>query len=134
MASVGQRNTKPELILRRVLHRSGLRYRLHDKKLPGTPDIVMSRFRAVIFVHGCFWHSHSGCKLSKRPSSRRPFWHKKLDANQARDVRTREALLASGWRVLIVWQCAIEGKGVSLDELTGKIVNWLESWGRFAEL
>jgi DNA mismatch endonuclease (patch repair protein) len=127
MASVGQRDTGPEMRLRRVLHRLGLRYRLHDKKLPGSPDLVFPRFNAVIFVHGCFWHVHKGCKFSMEPSSRKDFWHKKFEENEKRDKKNYESLLASGWRILVVWECAIKGrKQPELDELGVQVKNWLE--------
>jgi len=110
MASVGQRDTGAEMGLRRALHRLGLRYRLHDRKLPGSPDLVFPRFRAVVFVHGCFWHVHEGCKYATMPSSRKVFWREKFEANKKRDRRNFDALLANGWRVLVVWECAVKGK------------------------
>ena len=135
MASVGQRDTGPEVRLRRTLHRIGLRYRLHDRKLPGSPDLVLPRFNAVVFVHGCFWHVHEGCKFSTKPSSRKDFWRTKFEANQKRDKRNYKALLASGWRVLVVWECAIKGrKDEELEELGTKVVNWLSSDERYGEV
>jgi DNA mismatch endonuclease (patch repair protein) len=107
MAAVGRSNTGPELALRRALHRRGLRYRLHRKDLPGSPDIVFPGRRCVVFVHGCFWHAHS-CRFGTRPSSRREFWDAKFAANRARDQRVVAALLADGWRVLTVWECALK--------------------------
>jgi DNA mismatch endonuclease (patch repair protein) len=109
MASVGQKNTGAEWVLRRALHRIGLRYRLHDRSLPGSPDLVFSRKRAVVFVHGCFWHSH-GCYRSTVPKSQCEFWSEKFRANRSRDERNRVSLLASGWRVVTVWECALRGK------------------------
>ena len=109
MASVGQKNTGAELLLRKALHKIGLRYRLHDRSLPGSPDLVFPRFRAVIFVHGCYWHSH-GCYKSTVPKSRREFWQDKFNANERRDARNSRLLLESGWRVMIVWECSLLGK------------------------
>lgn len=110
MASVGNKNTSPELFLRKALHRLGLRFRLHCPDLPGRPDIVFPRCRTVILVHGCFWHSH-GCKFSSIPSSRPEFWQQKFEANRARDKRIVGALRRAGWKVIIVWQCQLGIKG-----------------------
>jgi DNA mismatch endonuclease (patch repair protein) len=135
MASVGQRDTGPEMSLRRILHRLGLRYRLHDRKLPGSPDLVFPRFRAVVFVHGCFWHVHEGCKFSTRPSSSKEFWNEKFEANQKRDRKNYDLLLVSGWRVLVVWQCALKArKDAGLEELGSEVLNWLESDERYREI
>lgn len=105
MASVRQHNTGPELIIRSELHRLGYRFRLHPKNLVGTPDIVFSRYRTVIFVHGCFWHQHKGCPLAKRPASNTEYWNRKLDENIKRDKLNIRKLRRTGWRVLIIWQC-----------------------------
>src|SRR5258708_27431365 len=105
MSRVGQKNTGPELVLRSALHRMGLRYRLHDRSLPGSPDLVFPRFRAVIFVHGCYWHSH-GCYRSTVPKSRNEFWTEKFATNRSRDEKNISSLLRDGWRVLTVWECA----------------------------
>ncbi len=135
MASVGQRDTGPEMRLRRILHRLGLRYRLHDRKLPGSPDLVFPSFHAVVFVHGCFWHVHEGCKFSMVPSSQRPFWSDKFDANRRRDRKNCDLLLTGGWRVLIVWECAIKAtKNVALNELGTGIARWLSSNDRYGEI
>ncbi|MBN2157904.1 MAG: DNA mismatch endonuclease Vsr [Spirochaetes bacterium] len=128
MRSVGQRNTGPEVRLRRSLHRLGLRYRINDRSLPGTPDLVFPRFGAVIFVHGCFWHAHENCKYSREPSSRKKFWHHKFEENKRRDKRNYEALLKNGWRVLVVWECAIGKRDKSRNDKIGVIVKrWLKS-------
>ncbi len=132
MASVRQRDTGPEMRLRRTLHRLGLRYRLNDRRLPGSPDLVFPRFHAVVFVHGCFWHVHEGCKLATKPSSRKEFWREKFEANQKRDRRNYDALAASGWRVLVVWQCAIEGRDEA--ELGADVTNWLKSDTAYGEI
>lgn len=105
MALVRGRDTKPELLVRRLVHRLGYRYRLHRRDLPGTPDLVFAGRSKVIFVHGCFWHRHEGCVLARLPKSRRGFWVPKLTANAERDARNARALRRLGWRVLTVWEC-----------------------------
>jgi DNA mismatch endonuclease, patch repair protein len=105
MSRIGGKDTKPELALRRALHAAGLRYRLHAKELPGRPDIVFRPKRLAIFVHGCFWHRHQGCRLAYSPKSNIQFWKTKFDSNTARDQRNISALRASGWKCLIVWEC-----------------------------
>lgn len=125
MSKVGQKNTTPETLLRRSLHKAGLRYRLYDKKLPGTPDLVFPRFRAVIFVHGCFWHSH-GCYRSTVPKSRRKFWEQKFHTNLARDKRNITWLQAHKWRVMVVWECALVGRNaLPSSEVTQLVYTWL---------
>jgi len=105
MSRVKGRDTKPEILVRSFVFRMGFRFRLHQRKLPGTPDIVLPRHRKVIFVHGCFWHGHKGCSRSKRPSSNVRFWNNKLDANIRRDKRFRRQLRRMGWKSLVVWEC-----------------------------
>ena len=125
MSSVGQKNTGPEALLRSALHKAGLRYRLHDKELPGSPDLVFPRYRAVIFVHGCYWHSH-GCYKSTVPKSRRGFWEKKFSDNRIRDERNIDLLQKGGWRVLISWECALIGKhALAINEVAKLIQAWL---------
>ena len=132
MGNVRQKNTNPEKVLRTALHNSGLRYRLHDRALPGTPDIVIRRYRAAIFVHGCFWHSH-GCQRSTVPKSNRVFWESKFRANRDRDERNRLGLLERGWRVLVVWECSLTGKrALRLEDAVNEIREWLV--GSIAEL
>lgn len=127
MASVGQKNTGAELLLRKALHRRGLRYKLHDRSLPGSPDLVLPRFKAVIFVHGCYWHSH-GCYRSTIPKTRKAFWTSKFEANRVRDARTRAELLSLGWRVLTVWECTLNGKlAKPVDPLVKCVETWLKS-------
>lgn len=111
MARVRAKDTAPELKVRRLLHALGYRYVLHDKSLPGRPDVVFTRRRMVIFIHGCFWHQHPGCKAAACPASNVEYWRQKLTRNVARDVSNREALAAAGWRVLVIWECEIHGKG-----------------------
>lgn len=108
MSRIRGENTAPELAVRSALHRLGFRFRLHVSSLPGRPDIVLPRHRTVIFVHGCFWHRHLGCKLSYLPKSRVAFWRAKFDANVARDKVVRRELRSLGWRVVVVWQCEAE--------------------------
>ena len=135
MSRVRQKDTKPEILLRSALHKTGLRYRLHNRKLPGSPDIVFPYFHAVTFVHGCYWHSH-GCYRSTLPKSRRTFWEEKFSANRARDERDIALLGAHGWRVLVVWECALVGKHALLvDEITELVHTWLtgtEAYGAIA--
>jgi len=107
MSGIRGRNTKPELVVRRFLHRSGFRFRLHDRRLPGRPDIVLPKYRAVVEVRGCFWHQHPGCHLAYMPSSNRAFWKKKLEGNATRDLRNETALKAKGWRTLVIWECEV---------------------------
>ncbi len=106
MSRVKNKNTKPEVQVRSMLHRMGYRFRLHSPELPGEPDVVLPKYHKVIFVHGCFWHSHN-CPRGKRPSSRTEFWSAKLSANVERDRMNREALIKRGWQVLIVWECEL---------------------------
>ena len=107
MARIGGKNTKPELTLRRALHARGLRYRLHNRNLPGTPDVAFRQFRAVCFVHGCFWHRHHNCPYATSPATRPDFWQDKFRQNIERDERAKKALLEAGWRVAVVWECAL---------------------------
>lgn len=107
MSRVRGRNTGPELAVRSFLHGKGLRYRLHERELPGCPDLVFVEQRAVLFVHGCFWHGHPGCKRAKLPKTRRTFWKEKIAANVRRDSRARLALRKLGWRVIQIWSCQL---------------------------
>lgn len=105
MARIRSSNTQPELAVRRMLHSMGYRFRLHRREMPGRPDLVLPRYGLVIFVHGCFWHQHPGCRLASRPKSRQDYWHPKLAANVARDQKNAALLRASGWRVETIWEC-----------------------------
>ena len=125
MAGIRATNTKPELRLRQVLHRLGFRFRLHDRRLPGKPDLVLPRHRAVIFIHGCFWHRHEGCHWCTTPSSNVPFWTEKFAANVARDRARREPLRQAGWRIAIVWECALRGE--EAERTISDIDSWLRS-------
>lgn len=112
MARVRGRDSKPEMLVRRLVHRMGYRFRLHRKDLPGTPDLVFPRLRKAVFVHGCFWHRHpdTACKLARMPKSRLDFWGPKLHGNRERDFRNQEQLTRLGWQFLIVWECEIGHK------------------------
>ncbi len=107
MSRVRSENTKPERIVRSLLHRMGCRFRLHSRVLPGRPDITLPKYRTVIFVHGCFWHHHEGCAGSKPPGTHAEFWQQKFSENVERDHRNKQALEAAGWRVVVVWQCEL---------------------------
>lgn len=109
------RDTKPELLVRRALHRLGRRFRLHRRDLPGTPDIVLPRDRTIIFVHGCFWHAHEECSIARMPKTKPDFWVAKFASNRARDARVKAELEEMGWRVVVLWECHIKVRG--LDNL-----------------
>ena len=131
MAAIGSRNSVPEVVLRRALYARGLRYRLHDRRLPGTPDLVFRRFGAVCFVHGCFWHRHSGCPYTTTPGTREEFWQAKFRANVARDRRNQKDLLKSGWRVAVIWECALRGQGQA--KTAREVDRWLHGSDRTFE-
>lgn len=126
MSGIRGKNTKPEMFVRRGLHSLGFRFRVHEKNLPGKPDLVMKKYKAVIFVNGCFWHGHK-CHLFKMPKTRTEFWKGKIDSNRKNDARVRKHLVEAGWRVLDIWECAIRGKSrldpAAVLEVTK---NWLE--------
>lgn len=127
MAAIRAGNTQPELIIRKALHAAGLRYRLSVRELPGKPDIVLPRYRAVVFVHGCFWHRHE-CGLFRWPQSRAEFWRDKLNGNAARDQRVAEALSKAGWRQAVVWECALKGKGKhNFQDTMQCLITWIRS-------
>lgn len=117
MALVRSENTKPEMIVRRLVFGMGYRYRLHCRDLPGKPDLVFRSRKAVVFVHGCFWHRHSGCSLARLPKSRVEFWTTKLEGNRARDTSKIKALQAAGWQVLVIWECELKDKEVLAERL-----------------
>lgn len=116
------KNTKPELIVRSLIHRMGFRFRLHRKDLPGKPDIVLPRHRKIIFVHGCFWHMHNCCYGRVKPATRSEFWEQKRQSNLERDKRNIKQLKQQGWEVLVIWECQTK----SLKKLRGKISNFLK--------
>lgn len=126
MAGIRGKDTKPELLIRRGLHARGFRYTLHCK-LPGKPDICLPKYRAVIFVHGCFWHGHD-CHLFKWPSTRPEFWKAKIERNRAVDMAAAAQLLASDWRVSTIWECALKGRSrLPHEEVVGLCADWLAS-------
>ena len=132
MSRIRAKNTKPEMMVRRLLWTSGYRYRLHRRDLPGNPDIVLPRYGAAIYVHGCFWHRH-GCHATTTPTTRRNFWLAKFQENVIRDKRNVEALTRDDWRVMIVWECSLRGKTADLTLVDRQITEFLCSDIRFAE-
>lgn len=127
MSGIKGQNTKPELIIRRALHARGFRYRLHAADFPGKPDMLFPRYRAAVFVHGCFWHGHD-CKLFKVPSTRVEFWLAKIAANRTRDAEVARQTAQRDWRHLVIWECAIRGSdSIGLDQTVEKTRAWLQS-------
>ncbi|MFM0017619.1 very short patch repair endonuclease [Paraburkholderia azotifigens] len=124
MSGIRGRNTKPEILIRSLLHRRGFRFRLDARDLAGRPDIVLPRYRAVIFVHGCFWHGHD-CHLFKWPQTRAEFWRDKIGRNRANDAKAQAALLEAGWRVATVWECALRGANRDIDGVLQRLIDWL---------
>jgi DNA mismatch endonuclease (patch repair protein) len=125
MSGIKAIDTKPEILVRKALHTQGYRFRIHRKDLPGKPDIVLPRFRAVILVHGCFWHMHKSCKLARIPSTRTEFWSAKLHANAVRDQTAHSRLLALEWRVLTIWECYL--KSTSPEVLQADLARWISA-------
>ena len=123
MSRVSGKNTKPELIVRSLLHSMGYRFRLHRSDLPGKPDITLPKYKKVIFVHGCFWHGHKDCQRSKRPITNKKFWHEKLDRNIERDKANIRNIKELGWDVLVVWTCEVK----DINHLKNKLISFLES-------
>lgn len=123
MRSIRGKDTKPELLLRHALHARGFRYRLHQKGLPGRPDLVFPKYRAAVFVHGCFWHRHPGCPKATTPATREDFWQKKFAENTARDRRNIDQLQSAGWRVLVVWECELTRNAVA--PTVQRVSDWL---------
>jgi DNA mismatch endonuclease (patch repair protein) len=127
MSGIKGKNTKPEVSVRKALHARGFRYRVHADNLPGKPDLVLPKYKAVVFVHGCFWHGHT-CRYFKIPQTRTEFWLEKIQKNQARDRRQELSLLNAGWRVLIVWECAVRSMNrektlVLIDQIAEWLIN-----------
>ena len=132
MSRIKGKNSVPELLVRRWLWTHGYRYRLHRKDLAGKPDIVLPRFKAAIFVHGCFWHRH-GCPSTTTPASRQSFWISKFQENVNRDERSILALLDGGWRVMVIWECSISGRRSNLERVGKQVSGFLNSDVRFSE-
>ena len=125
MAGIKGKNTKPELLVRKALHARGFRYKLHDKNLPGKPDLVSPKYKAVIQINGCFWHKHD-CHIFKWPKSRQEFWKAKILGNVERNIKKHEQIEVLGWRVLIVWECSLKGKTkLPFEQLIDSIELWL---------
>lgn len=134
MSGIRGKNTRPEIVIRKEMFRRGFRYRLHAKELPGKPDIVFPRFRAVVFVHGCFWHGHD-CHLFRLPSTRPEFWETKIARNRANDAEAYNALQSADWRAAIVWECAIRGKNApGIQSVGDSLEQWLRGIGKSIEI
>lgn len=125
MSGIRGKDTKPEILVRKALHARGFRYRLHVAGLPGRPDLVFPRYRAVLFIHGCFWHGHD-CRYFRLPATRPEFWTQKITGNQDRDRRQLQTLKEAGWRTLVVWECMTrKGSAIPFDSLVDCIADWL---------
>ena len=134
MSGIRHKDTKPELLIRKALHGRGFRFKLHDKSLPGKPDIVLPKYHAVIQIHGCFWHGHD-CHLFKWPSSRSGFWREKISGNKQRDDQDLQAVRNLGWRVFLIWECALKGKQrLPFEQLIELVENWLLVGNQFVEI
>jgi DNA mismatch endonuclease (patch repair protein) len=125
MSRIKGKDTKPEMLVRRFLHANGFRYKLHDKSLPGKPDIVLPKYKTVIFVHGCFWHGHEGCKYFKVPKTRTEWWENKITGNILQDSKVLSLLTSIGWKIIILWECDLKASYISesLAKLPGKIIS-----------
>jgi DNA mismatch endonuclease (patch repair protein) len=134
MSGIRGKNTKPEVLIRSLLHRQGFRFRLNVRNLPGKPDIVLPRFRAVIFVNGCFWHGHQNCILFRLPKTRTDFWRNKIEGNRANDYIVRQALFNAEWRVGLVWECSIRGAGKNTEDVLNRLTEWLRGEQVFMEI
>jgi DNA mismatch endonuclease (patch repair protein) len=134
MASIRSSNTRPEQLVRKLLYKNGYRYRLHRKDLPGKPDIVLGRYKVVILVNGCFWHYH-GCWNSRLPKNNTAFWQEKIKYNLQKDKRNVEALLELGWRILIIWECALlKPTALNEDELLAKMLNFIHGTAKASSI
>ena len=119
MSAIKSKNTKPEIKVRKILHSMGYRFRLHSKDLPGSPDIVLPKYKTVIFVHGCFWHRHENCKYASTPKTRQEFWNKKFTTNIERDLQIKEKIRVTDWRSVVIWECETK----NIDNLKGRIID-----------
>lgn len=134
MSGIRGKNTKPEILLRQGLHANGLRFRIHGKGLPGRPDIVLAQHRAVVFVHGCFWHGHN-CHLFRMPQTRVEFWRMKIATNRSNDARALKELEVLGWRRAVVWECALRGRGrLPAERVISRCVKWIATARKFLEI
>jgi DNA mismatch endonuclease, patch repair protein len=132
MAAVSSYGTRPEKRVRSALHRQGFRFRLHSKQLPGTPDLVLRKYKAVIFINGCFWHQHLNCKGSHIPQTRPEFWQKKFIRNEARDQKVLYKLKIMGWRVAVIWECGISKK--QQEDTLRRLMLWLRWGSKYLEI
>ena len=121
MATVKNKNTKPEIQVRKALFERGFRYRLNDKRLPGSPDIVLLKYNTVVFVHGCYWHGHKNCLRAIKPATNKDFWKSKIEKNQLRDKKAQEALKKSGWKAIVIWECQLRNQVMLKQTLTNVI-------------
>ena len=126
MSRIRGKSTRPEMLVRRYLHAAGFRFRLHQRRLPGSPDLVLRKHNAVIFIHGCFWHQHVGCRVAHLPKTRPAYWKAKLDRNVERDARDKALLGELGWRILTVWECAL-ATIVKREKNLPRIAGWVSS-------
>lgn len=133
MSRIRGKNTSPEMFIRKGLFKKGFRFRLHSKQIQGKPDIVLKKYGAIIFVHGCFWHGH-GCRYFKWPKTNTSFWEAKIKTNIKNDAINREALLSSGWRVCIVWECRVRAMKKTDGSLISEIADWITGENSFVEL
>ncbi|QJX04082.1 very short patch repair endonuclease [Rhizobium brockwellii] len=133
MAGIRGKDTQPEMALRRALHVRGFRFRLHSKNVPGRPDLIFQKYRAVVFVHGCFWHRHTDCRYSTMPATRPEFWQAKFETNVVRDSTVRATLIEAGWRVATVWECALR-KPDKIQATAANLSDWLLSNERQIEI
>lgn len=133
MSHIRSGDTGPEMLVRKYLFSKGFRFRLHDKNLPGKPDIVLKKYKAVIFINGCFWHSHAGCRYAKIPESNKEYWLPKLQRNKERDEKEQAALRELGWRVLVVWECSVKTKAAR-EKALPEIEAWLRGEDQEGEI
>lgn len=133
MSGIKGKNTKPEILIRKHLYKKNFRYRLHSQEIPGKPDIVFNKYKAVIFIHGCFWHGHN-CHLFKWPKTRPEFWKQKIEYNQLNDQKVLHELEKKNFRICIVWECSLKGANKDIPGILNKIENWLLGEADFLEI
>ncbi|MBD3337615.1 MAG: DNA mismatch endonuclease Vsr [Candidatus Lokiarchaeota archaeon] len=126
MASVKNKNTKPEILVRKALFKKGFRYRINDRRLPGSPDIVLPKYRTVIFVNGCYWHGHDNCKKQIQPNTNKNFWNSKIQKNKLRDKKVQKELSQLGWKTLVIWDCELRNKEI-FNLTIERIINGIKS-------
>ena len=124
MSAIKSKNTKPEIAVRRLLHSMGYRFRLHRKDLPGSPDIVLPKYKTVIFVHGCFWHRHENCKYASTPKTRKEFWENKFNSNKKRDQKIQKEIIDLGWKFIIIWECEARNIQPLEEKLKGYLISF----------